>query len=529
MTYCDLTYLIVFLPIVMLIYNICNQKQRRVVLLIASYMFFWSISGKLIMYLLLSTLSIHHFGLWLDSIKKERDEKLKEVPKEEKKAIKEFYTKRQRKILLFAVILHIGLLVVIKYTPFFGKNINNLFKLLNIPIALNIPRFLMPIGISFYTLQAVSYMVDVYRDTIKADKSLLRLALYMSFFPQIMEGPIARYDETATDLYDAKKIDYKNMTFGIQRILFGCMKKVVIADRLNILIKTIFNDYAMYSGGVAFLGAIAYTIQLYMEFSGTMDIVIGSGQIFNIKIPENFRQPFFSKTISEFWQRWHITLGKWFKDYIFYPVSLSKPLKKLTSFGRKHLGNHFGPLLAGSIALFCVWICNGLWHGAGWKYIFFGMFHFTLILSGNIFEPLTKKITDILHINRQKLPFKIFQMIRTTFLVIIGELFFRAKGLKAGMEMFKNIITNFSFDFLNNGSILNLGMDKYDFIVVVITLLIIFITSVLKEKNVEIREKIASKNIVIRWIIYYSLILFIIIFGAYGSNYVPVTPIYAEF
>ena len=529
MTYCDLTYLIVFLPIVMLIYSICKQKHRSKVLLLASYVFFWSISGKLIIYLLLSTLSIHHFGLWLEAIKRERDEKLKEAKKEEKKQLKELYTKKQRKVLFFAVILHIGLLVVLKYTPFFGRNIKTILSLLNIPITLNIPRFLIPIGISFYTFQAVSYMVDVYRETIKADKNLLRLALFMSFFPQIMEGPIARYSETAIDLYEGNKIEYKNMTFGIQRILFGCMKKVVIADRLNILIKTIFNDYAMYDGGIALLGAIAYTIQLYMEFSGTMDIVIGSGQIFNVKIPENFRQPFFSKTISEFWQRWHITLGRWFKDYIFYPLSLSKPLKKLTSFGRKHLGNHFGPLLAGSIALFCVWISNGLWHGAGWKYIFFGMFHFTLILCGNIFEPLTRKITDVLHINRQKLPFKVFQMIRTTCLVIIGELFFRAKGLKAGLEMFNKIITNFSFSALTNGLILNLGMDIYDFIIVLITMLIVFVISVLKEKNVEIRENISKKNIIIRWTIYYSLILFIIIFGAYGNNYIPVTPIYAEF
>ncbi len=529
MTYCDLTYLIVFLPIVILLYSITKKQHRSKILLLASYIFFWSISGNLIIYLLFSTLSIHHFGLWLDSIKKERNEKLKEVQKEEKKAIKELYVKKQRKVILLAVIIHLGILVILKYVPFFGKNINSLFGILNIPITLNIPEYLMPIGISFYTFQALSYIIDVYREVVKPDKNLLRLALYMSFFPQIMEGPIAKYNETAMDLYEGKKIEYKNMTFGIQRILFGCMKKVVIADRLNILIKTIFDNYTTYNGGIALLAAIAYTIQLYMEFSGTMDMVIGSGQIFNVKLPENFRQPFFSKTISEFWQRWHITLGRWFKDYIFYPLSLSKPLKKLTSFGRKHLGNHFGPLLAGSIALFCVWISNGLWHGAGWKYIFFGMFHFTLILCGNIFEPFTKKVTDILHINRQKMPFKIFQMIRTTFLVIIGELFFRAKGLKAGLIMFKNIFTNFSLSFLSNGLIVDLGMDKYDFIIVGITLLIVFIISVLKEKNVEIRENISKRNIVIRWAIYYSLILFIIIFGAYGNNYTPVTPIYAEF
>ena len=307
------------------------------------------------------------------------------------------------------------------------------------------------------------------------------------------------------------------------------MKKNIIADRLNPLIISVFTGYAEYDGGIVALGMIGYTLQLYMDFSGTMDMVIGIGEIFGVKLPENFRQPFFSKTISEFWTRWHITLGAWFRDYIFYPVSLTNRCKKITTSLRKKIGNFYGPLVSSSIALFCVWICNGLWHGEAWNYIFFGMYHFVLILLGRIIEPLVKKVNEKLKINNQNWLYKGLQMIRTTILVLIGELFFRAFGLQAGFTMFKEMITKFSFNLIGNGTFLKLGLDKGDFIIIAVTTIIVFITSILKEKGINIRERVSKKNIVIRWTLYFALIFMIIIFGAYGEGYVPVDPMYAQF
>ena len=266
-----------------------------------------------------------------------------------------------------------------------------------------------------------------------------------------------------------------------------------------------------------------------MDFSGTMDMVIGIGEIFGVKLPENFRQPFFSKTISEFWTRWHITLGAWFRDYIFYPVSLTDKCKKITTNLRKKIGNFYGPLVASSIALFCVWICNGIWHGSAWNYIFFGMYHFILILTGRIIEPLVKRINSKLHINNNNFIYVGLQIIRTTCLVFVGELFFRANGLKAGFAMFSEMVTNFSFKLIKDGTILNLGIDKFDFMIICITTVIIVITSILKEKKIDIRKRIAQKNVAIRWTLYYSLIIMIVIFGAYGFGYVPVDPMYAQF
>ena len=267
-----------------------------------------------------------------------------------------------------------------------------------------------------------------------------------------------------------------------------------------------------------------------MDFSGVMDIVIGSGEIFGIKMPENFRQPFFSKTISEFWTRWHITLGAFFRDYVFYPLSLSEPLKKLTTKARKKLGKHYGPLISSSIALFCVWFCNGLWHGAAWSFIFFGMYHFVLILTGNIIEPLVNIVNEKLHIKKENWIYKTLQIIRTTILVFIGELFFEAKTVKDGFAMLNRIFTQFSFNGISTGAILDKnGMDLKDFIIVGIGIIFVYIISILKEKNVNIKKWVFGQKIVIRWLIYYAIIFVVIILGAYGMNYIPVDPMYAGF
>lgn len=528
-SYISVAYLALFLPVVIICYCLLPKRFRPLVLLLSSYGLFWIISGKLLAYLLLSTISIHYFGLWLTLLQRERDDCFADPQGSSKKEIRARYMKKQRLVIAFGVILHIGTLVVLKYTPFFGENLNELFSRLHLPVSLTVPEFAVPIGLSFYTLQAVSYIMDVYHEKIEADRNLGRLALFMSFFPQIMEGPICRYSDTAVRLWSGDSISFRNLTFGIQRILFGMLKKVVIADRLNLFIQTVFDDYSAYSGGIIAVSAVLYTCQLYMEFSGTMDVVIGSGEIFGVTMPENFRQPFFSRSISEFWQRWHITLGTWFKDYIFYPLSMSGPLKKVTSRARKRIGSYYGPLLASAIALFCVWFGNGLWHGAGWNYIFFGMYHFILILAGSIFTPCVKWICGRLHISRDSTPYHAVQIVKTSALVCVGELFFRAPGLEAGLDMFHKMVTDFSFTCFTDGTILGLGMDWKDFLIVGVTVLLVTVTSILRERGVRLREWTAARKLPLRWAIYYGLILFVVIFGAYGLGYVPIDPIYANF
>ncbi|MDY3782572.1 MAG: MBOAT family O-acyltransferase, partial [Candidatus Faecousia sp.] len=409
----SVTYLGLFLPLAVIFYGLTPKKWKKYALLLESIGFYWLISGVYIGYLCLSALAIYGFGLWMQNIFARRGKAVKAAERPERKAIKKAYGRRARAVLTVAVAAHIGLILVLKYSGFFMTNVNALFG-----TGFAIPEYVKPLGLSFFILQSVSYLVDVYRQTIQADRNLARLGLFLGFFPGIVEGPICRYSQTAQALWDAGPIRYENLCFGLQRILFGLMKKLVVADRLNPIVEELFTTSESYPGYMSLLAGILYTVQLYMDFSGSMDAVCGTAQIFGITMPENFKRPFFSKNISEFWTRWHITLGTWFRDYIFYPVTMSGPLKKLTGAARKKLGNHFGPLVAGSIALLAVWFCNGLWHGAAWHYIFFGLWHFVLILLGNIFAPYLKTVNEKLHFGPENKPFRVFQMLRTSFLVV---------------------------------------------------------------------------------------------------------------
>ena len=526
--YFSLLFLGIFLPACLVLYSLTPGKYRKYALLLESLLFYWLISGAYILYLLASVGAIFAFGLWMQRIYVRRDAAVKTAEKAERKAIKKAYQKKARHVMTLGVLLHIGLILVLKYTGFFLENVNALFGL-----TVAIPAFVKPLGLSFFILQSVSYLVDVYRQTIPADGNVLRLGLYLSFFPGIVEGPICRYGDTARALWEAKPIAYENLCLGLQRIAFGLMKKLVIADRLNPMVEELFSRNDAYPGYMSLVGGVLYTLQLYADFSGSMDAVCGTAQIFGLTVPENFRRPFFSKNISEFWTRWHITLGTWFRDYIFYPVTMSGPLKKLTGAARKKLGNHFGPLVAGSIALLCVWFSNGLWHGAAWHYVAFGLYHFVLILMGNIFAPYLKKVNDRLGLSSEKKLFHLWQMLRTTVLVIFGELIFRADSMSMAFTLLKNIfahfdLTGFAYNDLK-AALSAADCDVLDLLIVGITTGIVLVISILQEKGIRIRETLNGKPIAVRWAVWYALILFVIIFGAYGVGYTPIDPMYANF
>lgn len=519
-------YLVLFLPASVLCYALAPRRVKPWVLLAESFLFFWLISGERIVYLLLAIGCIYSLGLWLDAMSASRDSRLKQAEKGEKKAIRQLWMVKMRRVLMLGLLILFGTLATVKYSGFLAQNFNALLTLFHCPVQVAVPSFVMPIGISFFTMQAYGYLFDVYRGTVKADRNIGRLSLFLSFSPGIVEGPICRYSQTAQALWEGRPVTYEGLTRGAQRIAFGLMKKMVVADRLNAFVEAVFDKGATNQGGVMALAAIAYTFQLYMDFSGSMDAVLGTGEIFGVEIPENFRQPFFSRTVSEFWTRWHISLGGWFRDVIFYPVTTAAPMKKLTTNARKKLGNHWGPLVTSAVALFCVWLSNGAWHGAGWNYIFFGMYHFVIILTGSAIVPWSKSISDRLHIDRGSYGFRIFQTLRTAILVVVGELFFRATTLTRGMQMMGRILTDLRFSDL---AAQELSIDGADCLILIVTAVIVFAVSLKKERGVDIREELTKKSLVVRWAWLLGLLLYIIIFGAYGRGYIPVNPMYANF
>lgn len=460
--------------------------------------------------------------------------------------------KRKKRVLQLGIFLLLGTILCLKYRNFFFGNISHLAAVLHIDWSYQDQMILLPIGISFYTLSAIGYMADVYWGKVNAEYSLVKTALFLGFFPVIVEGPICRWEDVEDTLFKNESLKAENIFKGGYRIIWGLFKKMVIADRLAMLVNKVYSGYVDYSGVVIMVAAISYTIQLYMEFSGCMDIVIGSGQLFGIHLPENFRQPFFAKTCTDFWKRWHITLGVWFKNYIFYPVSISKTARKWNKFTRKHPGGNAGKYMArmgiAAMALLPVWISNGLWHGPRWSYIFYGLYYFGLIFAGLALEPVRDKVLSVLHINPEWTIYKAFQTVKMLMIIFTGEMFFRADGLRQGFHMFKSIFQGFQTETFRDGTLLTLGLDKNDFQIIIIGCGIVFIADLLKEywpqdadvkickeheisgenDNILQERKICRKKW-IRWGVCYGLVMAILIFGAYGEGYQIIDLIYAGF
>ena len=522
---------ILFVAIVSLIYFICPKKTKWIVLLVSNYIFYFICSKWLIIYMLITTISIYILALKMGKIDIRTKEKCKdEADRKVKKEIKN-KAKRNKKLLVgLAVLINFGILVILKYSNFLAQNLNFIFNSINIPVDIPLKKIILPLGISYYTLQSISYVVDVYRGKYLPEKHFGKVALFVSFFPQMVEGPIGRYDELANQLYESHKFDIERIKYGIQLMLWGYFKKMVIADRAAIYVNTVFANYQSYAGLPSFFAAAMYTLQIYAEFSGCIDIVRGTAQIFGITMAENFKRPFFSKSVQEFWRRWHITLGTWFKEYIFYPISFSKLTVKISELSKKIFKtSYITKLIPAIFALFFVWFGNGIWHGASWKYIFYGLYYYIIMVLGMIFEPLGNKILNKLKINKETFSFKLFQMIRTTIIVIFGMLIFRSESLHNAWNMFKQIFRPTNLGMILNGRAFSIGITKADFIIIIMSVGIMFIIGLLQEKEYKIREKISEQNLPFRWIVYYTIIFAIIIFGIYGPGYVSSDFIYGQF
>ena len=523
MSYTYLLYLLVFLPGTMLLYAIVPQRVQGIVLLLASYAFFFQLSRTLIFYLFFTTLSVYGIGRWLEVCQSRSDARIKAGA--DKKAERAANTRRRRMVLWLGIVTQGGLLLFLKFFDNVSAHLNLWFPQLSIPLL----HLALPLGISFYTLEAISYLVDVYYRKVEAEHNLGRMALFFSFFPKIMQGPICRYGELSRGLWEGKQFTYQNITFGAQRLLWGLFKKLVIADRLNTMVNTLFDHYGQYQGAVVALGAVLYTFQLYADFSGCIDMTIGTGEMFGVKLPDNFRQPFFAKSPSEFWRRWHITLGAWFKDYIFYPLSLTSGIKKLGKKARKTLGKHYGQIAQTLIPLFAVWLCNGVWHGTGWTYLFYGMYYFVLIVLGELVEPLVASATGKLGIDRKKWPWRILQAVKMLAVIFVGELFFRAPTMQVGVSMFTSIFTGLGQGGLFQGALLTLGISWKDYLVAGLGLLVVLIVGILHERGVNIRAWVAGWKLGWRWSFYYLALFSVLILGVYGLGHTPAELIYAGF
>lgn len=333
------------------------------------------------------------------------------------------------------IIANIGILCFIKYAPFFARLNNKTTEWL-----------IIPLGISFYTFQSIGYCIDVKRGVIEPERNLLKYALFVSFFPQISQGPIGRYDELMPQLISDHSFDYDRFVRGLERMLLGFFKKILIANNLSRIVDEAYGNYNVYSGKIMILGTIMYAFQLYADFSGYMDIALGCGECLGITLSENFRTPYFSESISEYWRRWHITLGAWFKDYLYYPILRSDFISGINRNLRKSGHKKAARSLTTSIGLLITWLCIGMWHGASLNFIAHGLFHGFFLIMATLLSDFYVSCRNTLHLAEDSHIFRLFRILRTFTIVNIGYVMFRSDSMRMALGIYNRIIRHFNDD-----------------------------------------------------------------------------------
>ena len=540
MTYTSINF-IFFVLVTALLYFALPLKKHKWIVLLAASIFFYLVAGyKYAMFILFTAISTYLIGLWIDKISKNSKAVLKknkaEWDRETKKKYKNKIKVQKRLVMAFALVLNFGILAFLKYFNFFAGSLNDILGNFGINFSIPTLALFLPLGISFYTFQSMGYIVDVYREKTAAEKNPLKFMLFVSFFPQIVQGPISIYDQLAHQLYEPHRFDFTRFKHGMMLILWGFFKKLIIADRAVIAINTVTDSYNSYGGSTLLFTILLYSVQLYADFSGGIDISRGVAQIFGIDMIDNFKRPYFSKSINEYWRRWHISLGAWLKNYLFYPVAMSNVFinasKKMkgTRFGKTAAGAHIAKVLPTSVASLIVFLVVGIWHGADWKYVGFGLWNGLIIMVSILLQPVFDIILEKLHINPKAAWYSVFQMLRTFIIVLVGYVFDVAPGINESMNTFKLILTNQSFA-QARAQISELGLGKKDFIVILVGIIVIFTVSVIQERHpsTTIREMLDKKPFILRFALIFIGIMAVIVYGIYGSGYNPADFVYMQF
>ncbi len=440
-----------------------------------------------------------------------------------------------RLVLLFDV----ASLCIFKYSQFFydiilaiGRLFGRDFSNAACDIITFYTREHCPERISYFALILIAYITDVYWGKSKALKNPGKALLFTSYFPLMTSGPIVTLDEMEGQLFGGKhRFSYDRFVRGMERVLWGMFKKMVLSERLAVIVSRIYDYYEAYDGLYIFAAAAMFALQLYCDFSGLMDIVLGCSEALGIKLPENFDNPFVSVSLSEFWRRWHITLGGFLRDYVLYPLERSSLLKKMRRFCKNHLGKGYEkkynlPLY---FSLLISWFLIGLWHGGGWNYIFgVGLYMWAVIVLGELLSPVFAWLVKVLKINTACLSYRIFLRLRTFVLFSFGLSFFRAKTLKDGFLMWKGAFTKFNPWIFFDESFFNMGLDRREWGILIFGLLLLFVVSFISGKR-DVRDYLKEQNFAARLLIFAALFVMIVVFGYYGSAFSAADFIYGRF
>ncbi|MBO4746993.1 MAG: MBOAT family protein [Clostridiales bacterium] len=531
-----------FVILLVALYYVLPKKAKWPLLLLGSYVFYFFAGWKFLFYIAGVTVITYIAGLLISINKKKADARFsemkaleksgegspEEVGKEARKRFKEGQKKKRRRIMAIGITLALLILAVVKYTNFTIYNINGILSAFHAPKRINFLTIALPMGISFYTFQAVGYVIDVYRDRHEAQKNFFKYALFVGFFPQLVQGPISRYGDLSKELFTPHTFQGRVLERGLQRVIWGYFKKLVIADRILPAVNTMIDTPENFKGAYVFLVMMFYALELYADFTGGIDITIGIAEMLGIPVKENFERPFFSKNIAEYWRRWHITMGTWFTDYIFYPISVSGPMLKLSKWSRAHLPEKMGKRLPVYLASFVVWFTTGIWHGASWNFIVWGLGNFVVIMISQELEPLYAKFHKKVNTDGST-AYKSFQIGRTILLMSALRLFDCYRDVPLTFKMFGTMFTTWNWNTLGNGTLLHLGINRADYVILALGTILMFVVSMIARSG-SVRDKMEKKiPFAGRWAIFTVLLLVIVVFGAYGLGYDASQFIYNQF
>ena len=420
--------------------------------------------------------------------------------------------KGRKMAVAISFVLNIGVLFFFKYFNFAIDSVNLVLSQIHLSVPKPDFQLLLPVGISFYTFQALSYTMDVYRKEITAERNFFKYALFVSFFPQLVAGPIERSKNLLKQVNKTYRFDYDKMREGLLIMLWGYFLKLVVADRVAIVVNTVYGDYAQYGGVYIIVASVLFAFQIYCDFAGYSTIAIGAAEILGFSLMENFNCPYFSLSIGEFWRRWHISLSSWFRDYLYIPLG----------------GNRKGTTRK-YVNLMIVFLVSGLWHGAAGTYVVWGFIHGVYQVIGGLTRPMRNQCNQIFALKPDSIGHKALSALITFILVDFAWIFFRAESLSAAIEMIKSMVHLGNISILWNGALYDLGIGFKSFLVLMFGIAVLLFADFMKYKGIQIRKVILEQELWCRWICYLSMALFILVFGIWGGSYDAASFIYFQF
>lgn len=482
---------LIFFPIVVLIDFLLPKKAQYIWLLVTSYYFYMNWDARYVLLLLFSTGVTYLSGVVIENAGTQR---------------------RRKAAVAVSFVLNIGVLFFFKYFNFAIDSVNLVLS----RIGLGVPRpdlnLLLPVGISFYTFQALSYTMDVYRKDITAERNFLKYALFVSFFPQLVAGPIERSKNLLKQVNQPHRFDYDKMREGLLIMLWGYFLKLVVADRVSVIVDTVYGDYTQYGGVYIIVASILFAVQIYCDFAGYSTIAIGAAEVLGFRLMENFDCPYFSRSIAEFWRRWHISLSSWFRDYLYIPLG----------------GNRKGTLVKYRNVLI-VFLVSGLWHGAAGTYVVWGLLHGIYQVIGGITRPVRDKLNELFALKPESIGHKMVSGMVTFFFVDLAWIFFRAETIGSAFSMIRSMADIRNISILWDGSLYDLGLSSKSFLILLFGIAVMIFADYMKYKGIRIRDVIIGQELWCRWLCYIAAFWFILVFGVWGGSYDASSFIYFQF